>query len=175
MQLEKALSAPYSKTGIDKIVAYVGKDPVRFKRLAEIVSRQEKEKLSLASACLSFCVENHPELMLPHLSSLLKLCQLPKVDVAYKRNIIRSLQFIEIPARQQGKVLALCFSYLENRKESIAVRVFAMSVLGKLVQQHPDLQQELYTLLELELPMASAGFQSRAKKILKMKTVSLKP
>ncbi len=169
MQLEKALSAPYSKTGIQKIVAFIGHSPDRFKQLTKIVVSLDQEKLSLATACLSFCVEKYPHLMLPHLHVLVKLCLLPDATVALKRNIIRAFQFVQIPTKQQGKVADLCFSCLMNRKESIAVRVFSMTVLSNIAKQHPDLQRELFTLIEAELPVASAGFQSRAKKILKSK------
>ena len=49
----------------------------------------------------------------------------------------------------------------------MAVKVFAMSVLSQLVDGVPELSQELRIIIEDQLPYASAGFISRARKVLK--------
>ena len=65
-----------------------------------------------------------------------------------------------------GEAADICFGYLVDHKETIAVRVFAMTVLGNICRREPDLGIELRLVIEEELPYASAGFKSRAKKIL---------
>ena len=86
--------------------------------------------------------------------------------VAVKRNIMRLLQDIEIPQQLYGTLTDKCFTLLDP-KETIAVRVFSMTVLANIAKQEPDLKKELSIVIEDQLPYASAGFLSRAKQVLK--------
>jgi len=56
---------------------------------------------------------------------------------------------------------------LENKKEPIAIRVFAMTVLANLADTYPEIKGELIAVIEDQMPYGSAGFISRGKKILK--------
>ncbi len=116
---------------------------------------------------LSYCVVAHPELIDGHLSSMLKFVKKPGNHDSVKRNTVRLLQFIEIPKRFHGQVVDLCFGYLTNPNEPIAVKAFSMTVLCKLVKGIPDLKEELKIIIEDQMPYGSAGFVSRGKKVLK--------
>jgi len=83
-----------------------------------------------------------------------------------KRNILRLLQYFDINTKYHGPLIDYCFAILTNRKEPIAVHVFAMTVLAKLIKTYPDLQNELITVLEDNMAQGSAGYKSRANKIL---------
>jgi hypothetical protein len=80
---------------------------------------------------------------------------------------MRLLQFAEIPRRFHGQVLELSFSFLQNRKQPVAVRVFAMTVIDQLISDKPDLQRELAIILEDEMAYATAAFRSRGSRILR--------
>lgn len=75
------------------------------------------------------------------------------------------LQHIAVPEELQGTLAGICFKYLAA-KESVAIRVFSMTVLANLAQQQPDLRNELCLLLEDQLPYASPAFTVRANKLL---------
>ena len=66
-----------------------------------------------------------------------------------------------------GKVADVCFDYLASPKEAIAIRVFAMEVLFNICKKEPELADELKLLIEDHYPHSSAGFQSKARKVLK--------
>jgi len=119
-----------------------------------------------ASWIVSTVAENNPEMVIPYLPLLIEQIKQPKHD-AVKRNVLRLLQFIEIPTDFHEDLMTICFDTLSHAKEPIAIRVFAMTVLEKITQNIPELQNELALILEDQLPFGSAGFQSRAKKILK--------
>jgi hypothetical protein len=84
-----------------------------------------------------------------------------------KRNTVRLLQYIEIPKKFHGRVADVCFQYLASNEEPIAVRVFSMTVLERIVKENPELKRELQIIIEDHLPFASAGYLSRARKVLK--------
>lgn len=165
MNLKKELERNHSKALTNKIVAYVGPDPDRFKSLIDTFLAGPHRVTQRAAWPLSYCVMKHPFLINPHYGRVLKMLGKPGIHDAVKRNIVRLLQFVDIPSRQQGKVIDLCFRLMDP-KEPIAVRAFSMTVLGNLARQHPELKQELKFVIEEQLPYGSAGYISRAKKVL---------
>jgi hypothetical protein len=167
MNLEKALTAPYSQSGVRKIANYIGEDPAKFKLLIDQLLNPDHKKMQLAAGSMSICVEHHPLLLKGYVKKLIKAASASSAMDSLKRNVLRALQFVQVPAKDQGIVADFCFNALANRKEAIAIRVFAMTVLGNIAQEHPDLKQELKLLLESELSIGSAGYVSRAKKVLK--------
>jgi hypothetical protein len=145
----------------------VGNSTSRFKALVEVFLNGSYRLTQHAARPLSVCVERHPDLVIPHLNRILSFAAKPGVHDSVKRNTMRLLQFAEVPGRFHGKVLDLAFELFQNRKEAIAIRVFAMTVIDNLVHDKPELQRELAVLLEDEMPYASAAFRSRASKILR--------
>jgi hypothetical protein len=167
MDFRDRLQKEHSKNQTIKIADYVGVNKARFKDLVDIYLAGPYRITQRAAWPISLCVERHPELILPHLGLILKHAADPGVHDAVKRNTVRLLQFIEIPRRYWGPVADLCFGYLKDRKQAIAIRVFSMTVLVKLVSKEPDLRLELKLLIEDELPYASPAFRSRASRTLK--------
>jgi hypothetical protein len=62
----------------------------------------------------------------------------------------------------------ICFGYLSDPKEPIAVRVFSMTVLANMAKENPELKNEIIPIIEDQLPFGSAGFRSRGTKVLKI-------
>ncbi len=155
-----------SKAEKDKLVKHIGTDAQRFAVLVNVLVQGPSRVTERAAWLLSYCVENHPTLVKTHLKTLVPLLSKPDASDAVKRNLLRMMQFISLPKAQQGKVIDCCFTFLSNPKERIAVRVFAMTVLGRLANEIPELANELIPLIEDQMPYGSAGFNSRGRKIL---------
>jgi len=166
MDIKKELLKEHSKTQTTKVVNYIGKDPKRFNMLIKMFLAGPYRVTQRAAWPLSYCVEAHPEIITPHLKSVLKMLDKKDAHDAVKRNILRFLQHIEIPKRFYGIVTDRCFALMDP-KEPIAIRVFAMTVLGEIAKKEPDLKKELRIVIEDQLPFASAGFLSRSRKVLK--------
>jgi hypothetical protein len=77
------------------------------------------------------------------------------------------LQFVEIPRRLQGLAAEICFRFLLDQQEPVAVRCFSLTVLARLAAQEPQLRNEIMLIVEDSLPYASPGFRSRANRVLK--------
>lgn len=167
MDIRKVLEKEHSRKMVSKIVDYVGNNTDRFKALIEIFLDGPYRITQRASWPLSCCIENHPTLLCPHFKDVLDNLRKPGIHNAVKRNTVRLLQFIEIPKRFEGKVADLCFIYLSNRKEPVAIRAFSMTVLAGIAERNPDLKKELKMIIEDELPYSSAAFKSRGMKVLK--------
>lgn len=167
MDLKKEILKEHSKKQADKIVKYVGNDSSRFKALVDVFLAGPYRVTQRAGWPLSICVEMHPALASPHLTRLLNHLSKPGIHDSVKRNTLRILQFIEIPKRLHGKVADICFSFLTDKQEPIAVQVFSMSALECVAETNPELKRELKIIIEDHLPFASAGYLSRARKVLK--------
>ncbi len=166
MNVVREILREHSKANTDKIVAFVGNDPGRFKELVLAFLAGPYRVTQRASWPLSNCVEQYPNLVRPHLNAILKAAQTQGMHDAVKRSVIRLLQFIDIPSAYQGRVAAFCFDCLADPKEPIAARVFSMTVISNLAHSLPDLQRELRLIIEDQLPYASPAFRSRAKLVL---------
>jgi hypothetical protein len=167
VDLKKAILKEYSKGQVDKIVNYVGNKPERFKALLNVYLAGPYRVTQRASWPLSYCVQNHPELVKSHLKTVIGFVNTPNVHDAVKRNTLRLLQYIDIPKRHYGAIADLCFTALQNKKEPVAIKAFSITVLSKLVDNEPDLKNELKLILEDQLPYASPAFRVRAVKFLK--------
>ncbi len=167
MNLIKEIEKEHSKAQCDNIVRYVGEDPKRFSDLVDAFLNGPYRITQRSAWPLSYCVEYHPELVKPHLKRILAYAMKSGVHVSVKRNTTRLLQFIVVPKSLQALVADLAFTLLQDNKETIAVRVFAMTVLSNLVTEIPELRNELVLLIEDQLPYAGPAFRSRGTKVLK--------
>ncbi len=167
MNLIKELQKDFNKAKCDKIVQYIGSDQSRFKMLVEAFLSEPYRLTQRAAWPLSYCVKKHPGLIKPHLKKIINNLNAPGIHDAVKRNTVRFLQFIEIPKSLHGITLDICFGFLQNKKEPIAIKVFGMTVVANLVKIYPELKGELIAIIEDQMPYGSAGFVSRGKKILK--------
>lgn len=167
MNLVKALLKEHSKAQCNRIVEYIGTDKDRFRELVDVFITGNYRINQRAAWPLSYCVEHNPELIKPHLKKLIHNLKRPDLHNAVKRNTVRLLQFISIPKSLQGVAAQVCFDFLQNRKEAIAVRVFSMTVLANIAKDQPALKSELKITIEDNVPYGSAGFVSRSRKILK--------
>jgi hypothetical protein len=167
MNLLDAIQKEHSKAQRDKIVNYIGKSPRRFEKLVNVFLKGPYRVTQRSAWPLSYCVELHPELIKLHLKRILLFAKKPGVHHSVKRNTMRLLQFIDIPKNLQGLVADLCFTFLQDTKEPIAIRVFAMTVLMNLAKFLPELKNELIPIIEDQIPYGSPAFTSRGRKALK--------
>jgi len=120
---------------------------------------------------ISWVLMAFPELdqscLTPQIDRLLSVLFKTKEN-SLKRNILRLLQIQSIPEKHHGPLIDFCFNILEDKKEAVAIQVFAMTVAGKLAKPYPELLHELALLLEANYEYGTAGYKSRARKIIKM-------
>lgn len=120
-----------------------------------------------ASWVITQVAERAPALVAPYLDKMLQRITDSKVSAAAKRNVIRSLQFVNIPEELHGLAMQICFDRLADPTETVAVRVCSMSVLANLARIYPDITRELKLVIEEGLAFeAASGFRARARMVL---------
>ncbi|MGH9947610.1 MAG: hypothetical protein ACRD6X_10440 [Pyrinomonadaceae bacterium] len=163
MDIREALLAEHSKHQTMKIVRYIGDNPKRFAELMSHFLGPIYRLSQRAAWAVNYCAEHRPELIKPYFGRLVEQLDRDDVHDAVRRNVIRSLQFIEIPKRYHGRVFDACFNLVDDPHQPVAIRVFAMSVAARIAKNKPALLNELRLLVEKHLPHATAGFRARAR------------
>ena len=84
------------------------------------------------------------------------------------RNFLKTLAEVPVKLTKKDKSILLnqCFDYLVSIEYPIAVQVFSMQILYNLSEEIPEIGEELYRVLEEKMPDASAGYRSRARRIM---------
>ena len=167
MDLRATILAEHSKAQTNKIIKWIGSDQKRFDELFKLFLNDEYRVVQRAAWPLSYCVINHPELIRKHFSKLVKNLGKPNIGDSVKRNTVRLLQHIAIPEEFHGEIMSICFNYISDPQEKVAIKAFSLSILQNLCRQYPEIRQELKTIIEDRWDYETVAFRSRAKKILK--------
>ncbi len=167
MNLKEEILKEHSKAQCTKIVKWVGSSQVHFDELFNLFLQDENLVVQRAAWPVSYCVDAYPQLISKHWKTLVENLRKPGLHDAVKRNSIRLMQDIDLPEKYHGEIMDLCFKYLESPAEALAVRIFSLSVLANLATHYPEIKAELKLIIEDQLPHQSAGFKSRAKKVMK--------
>ena len=167
MDIAKELAKGHSRNITCKVVDYVGTNTTRFKILINLFFQGPYRTSQRASWPLGIAAANHPKLILPYLGKLLRFIQKDGVHDAVKRNGFRILQFADIPKAKHAELIDLCFRTVQNSEEAVAIRVFAMTTLSRLIRDYSEIQNELRIIIEDELPYAKPAFRSRGLRTLK--------
>ena len=167
MDFRKKLALGHSKLFTTEIVNEICTHPKRMDELMQIFIEGPVQFTQRAAWSISVVAEKHPELLLKYYDLFIKLLNQPNKHDSINRNIVRALQFADIPKKYQGKILDVCFKLLNSSNEPIAVKAFSMTVIYNLSKLYPDIIPELKASIESLLPNGSAGIKSRGNKILK--------
>ena len=166
MDVRTALLEVHSKAQAEKICRYVGNDPKRFAELMKYMLGPVYRLSQRAAWPVSYCIQRHPELVKPYFNVLIKQLEREDAHVAVRRNVARLLQFVDIPERYEGRIFDACYNLLADPSEPVAVRVFSMTVAAKIAKNEPELLEEL-RMVAMKYPQAAtAGFRSRARRVL---------
>ncbi len=166
MHLEEEILKEHSKRQTERIAGWIGDDVHRFQQLMKLFLKGEYRVTQRSAWIVNSCAERYPHLLRPYLKQMIARMEEPGVHVSVRRNVVRILQFIDIPKHLLGMTATVCFKYLGSAKETIAVKAFSMTVLGRIALQNPDLKRELRLVIEQQFAYGSAGFCSRARKVL---------
>lgn len=89
------------------------------------------------------------------------------------RSILKIFQTGTVPKKQESFMIDICYSYFKSQSKSIAIRVFAISVIFNIAKQHSELLNELFIVLnqfshERNGPAIDCRIKSTIKKINKL-------
>jgi hypothetical protein len=145
----------------------VYEDPSLFGVFIELALQDEKHYAERATRVICICSHSFPELFKPHCSRVIDALKNLTSEGAM-RNFLKTLAEVPVKLTKKDKSILLnqCFDYLVSNEYPIAVHVFSMQILYNLSVEIPEIGEELYRILEEKIPDASAGYRSRARRII---------
>jgi len=166
MDIRTQLLVEHSRNNADKIIAYIGDDALKFSILMDLFFHDEYRVVQRSAHVLSSVVEKNPKLIQPYFEKIIEYIQVDKTPVAVQRNILRLLQFVEVPKRYHGQLIDVCFNFILDPKAAIAVRAFSMFVANNIVENYPEVKTEFLLILENMSPDEPPAIKSRLRKLL---------
>ncbi len=166
MDLEHLLLSEHSREQSDRIMAMAIENPLLIGDLIKIMNSEEVVLAQRAAWPVGLLGNTHHHLFTPYISQLIDCLEKP-IHPAVGRNTYRVLQFVSVPEEYEGVLFELCARDLLNPKSPVAIKIFSMTVAANICKRHNELNHELRLLIEQGFEHSSAGYRSRARRILK--------
>lgn len=168
MDLREEILKDRSKENMIRLASILSEEKSLIEKLLNLIRIEKEESPAIRLAWLIQHLDDfNQKSLIPYQKDILEILEDGSPFDGVKRALVRALSMQTIKEEKLGIAAEICFNYLHSAEESIAVKVHAMTVLWKIVQRIPELRDELIFSLEEQFPYQSAGFQSRARKILK--------
>jgi len=165
MNIKEQLEVELSRWNVDYVSGFVGDDPDRFRELWNIMFPENYPTSPRAAWAIEIIIEKYPHLLDPYLVQL--LVTLPGIQHdGIKRHMMKILTYREIPEKYLGKLIDLCFEWIERNDLPVAVKVHSMQVIFNTMPKYPELKDEFIAVLEDQMPKNSVGFKSRAGRLI---------
>ncbi|UCG27214.1 MAG: hypothetical protein JSV24_09580 [Bacteroidales bacterium] len=165
MQIKEQLETEISRWNTDQVTWYIGRDPDRFLTLWDLIFPETYPVSPRAAWVAESCCIKYPHLLKPYLNDLIS--RLPGIRFhGIKRHMIKILTYQDIPEKYLGQLVDLCFAWIQASELPVSVKVHCMQVLYNILPQFPELEDEFIVVVNDQIPKNSAGFRTRAKKLL---------
>lgn len=168
MNIRDEIIKDHSKRQVLKIAAWIGNDEDRFRQFLDIFLNDEYIIVQRIAWVLSTLAEEQPKLVEKHIGKIIRRLKDKNIHTAVKRNVIRVLQFLKIPAKYYAEVFNYCINYISDPTETVAVKCFAMTVASNIAGKFPDLKHELTETITISLKNSTPGLKVRSRDVLKL-------
>lgn len=159
-KLREQLLAEISRRNIDFVVQQTEQNPELLDGLLELYTDADHQTSMRASWGLEKLAERKKIDLTPFLSSIIgKLSQLKSSGA--RRCIAKVLMQYPAPENCEGELLDFCFKMMEDPKEPVAVKANCMTIVFDLLPRYPELKNELFAVIESQIPHSSVGLESR--------------
>ncbi|MBZ0202506.1 MAG: hypothetical protein K8I03_05770, partial [Ignavibacteria bacterium] len=139
MDLREETLKEHSKKQTLKITAWIGNNEDRYRQFLQLFLGEDRVIVQRLSWVLSLLAERQPKLVEKHMKEIINRLDDKDIHVAVKRNVIRVMQFLNIPKKFHAKVFNHCINFMCDPNETVAVRCFSMTVAVKLSGNYPEL------------------------------------
>lgn len=165
MDLKAALLREHNRKNALVIAEYIGDDKERFADLMKIFFGDDHRLTQRAAWPINLIAEMRPQMTAPHIKKFIDILTRDDLHSGVKRNIMRLLQFVDIPERFIGKFYSHCIDLLENPNEPVAVKAFAVHSAVKIANGTHELLDELRMIVGPQLADSTPALHSVAKKL----------
>jgi hypothetical protein len=166
MDIKAELLKEHSLENAETIAWYIFDHQTEFEHLMELFWEGNNTITQRASWVIIICTEWKPKMVKPFVEKMILKLKKGKLPDSIKRNTVRILEHFPIPAHMDGEITEICFNYLNNPSEAIAIKAFSMTILERIIVKYPELTSELIAAIEKGMDFSSPGYKNRGAKAL---------
>lgn len=164
MDIRAQLLAELSRTNIDFTIQTLGNDKQHFRELITIVLNEKDPLPMRASWVAEGITAKYPEMILPYMNDLIKNLR-RFTHPGTLRNLLKIFSRMEINEKFHGVLADTCFEWMADEKMPAAIKVYSMQILANLTLIYPELKNELFEVIDEQIPRSSPAFKAHAKKV----------
>lgn len=130
---------------------------------------QDVERVSArAVRVLNFIAEKYADIFVEHYPLFIHKLKAVESD-SVKSGILRLFSLAALPGDEDdiGRLMALCFEYIENPQQKAAIKVYALEILYRISHIYPEIKYELILLIKKYIHYEKPSFYSRGSQIMK--------
>jgi hypothetical protein len=166
-----------SRLTADLATQFVIENPETFRDMLDTSLAQEYPMAMRASRVVYLVAIEAPDMVRPYLPEIVE-----KLPFLHDQSVIRNFLHVfdnfihELSEDDLAVLLKLCFDFIEDLSQTIAIRTYSLKLLYFISQRIPEIKPELISIIHLHLPESDPGFYSQARKILqKLNREIIKP
>jgi len=164
VNIRKALHAPRTKSEMEKIASYIGKNPKRYGALMEVLFGDEEKRIRMYAAwTMCHICDVHPSMSDPYWKEMYAHLSRKNLHPTEIRSIVRTWRDRPIPKKWKGKIIDLCFNNLLDEDVDVAVWVYSMTILSGVMEEFPELRNEFIATVESLMEHAKPSMKARAR------------
>ena len=150
----------------EMVAKNVGRNPDYYLEILKLGLYEDIPMSSRAGRVLNICTHRDNRLFQQNLDLVFKVLE---EKCILHRSILKIFaeENIQLNEEQEGILLNNCFSWIESKEQSVAVKIFSMDILSKFAQKEPDIIPELLSVVETQIPVGSKGVKHKAKKLIR--------
>lgn len=163
----KELLFDSSRRTAEIAVSAIGNNPEIFKKFLDFALQDKGQYAMRAARVVQLASHIHPELIRPYIKEI--ILKLPTFrNNGLRRNFLKILteRSLNLDEDTLGTLVNVSFDYLISPSEKPAMKVYAMEILYRISQFYPDIQSELISTIEDQLPRSTVAVKSRGKQVL---------
>ncbi|MCW3787631.1 hypothetical protein [Plebeiibacterium sediminum] len=164
--LKEHIQTRANKTETVSLTQYIIDRPHLIEELYHLIFTCDKKEQWKAAWLFEHVYLEDKTIIRPFLKDMIKRFPNLQSD-GVKRHFSKMLAYSDINNLLDGNFINICFDWLISEKIPVAVKANCMHILYNATKVYPELKPELKMILEEQFDNNTAGFKSRAKKILK--------
>lgn len=149
------------------LVRQLENNPENLNILIKLTLENEHPKSWRAAYIAEKINDNHPELIAPFLSEIIRRLKTEK-NTSKKRHYLKLVSLHKVSERDISFLVNYSLKCFTSASEPVANRVHAMQILFNISEKETDFKPELLSIIEHEMELhPTPGIVSRGKKLVK--------
>ncbi|GAB3363769.1 hypothetical protein GCM10027566_32540 [Arachidicoccus ginsenosidivorans] len=169
MDFSKAILGPVhlQKEAAERIATSAAQSQSAFGQLLALMSSQNVLCCKRAAWCFSLAAKLRPGWTINCQKDLVALLDRENPPDGLLRNTLRILRDSRLQPAFYDRLAYHCFNFVEDPKQAIAIRAFAMHILGQIGLALPDIRSEVKAIIDYYFTgQTHAGLVSSAKAVI---------